>query len=152
MGTGLLRAKLMNARSGEALASGVELALTRADRRQGLLKRDALENDSALILSPCFAVHTAFMRFAIDVVFVDRIGHVTRIVRHLRPWRIAVSFRAYATIEFGAGALDRFDLAVGDRLYLSSESTRRPDPHILSGDDYAAVVSPPRSVSTSPVM
>lgn len=109
---------LTNARSRQIMARDVEIALTRAERRKGLLKRDSLAANSALVLAPCFAVHTAFMRFAIDVVFVDRGGRVRQIVRGLRPWRIAASPGAYATIELAAGALDAFDIAVGDRLCL----------------------------------
>ena len=63
-------------------------------------------------------IHTAFMRFAIDVIFVDRTGRVVRVVRDLGPWRIAASLRAYATIELASGALESRDVAVGDRLYL----------------------------------
>ena len=58
------------------------------------------------------------MFFAIDVIFVDRAGRVVRIVRELRPWRIAGSSRAYATIELAAGALDSRDVAVADDLYV----------------------------------
>ena len=116
----LSRARLINARSGEAIATDVELALTRSARRRGLLERDSLDPAAALVLSPCLAVHTAFMRFAIDVIFVDKAGRVTRMVKRLLPWRIAASFRAYATIELPAGALDRYNIAVGDRLFLSS--------------------------------
>jgi uncharacterized membrane protein (UPF0127 family) len=117
-----MAARLINARSGKAIATEIELALTRAARRRGLLHRDGLSTTAALVLSPCLAVHTAFMRFAIDVVFVDRAGRVTRIVRRLQPWRLTASFRAYATIELAAGALDRHEIAVGDRLYLSSRA------------------------------
>jgi uncharacterized membrane protein (UPF0127 family) len=122
MAARLTRARLINARSGEAIATEIELALTRAARRQGLLHRDGLGTTAALVLSPCVAVHTAFMRFPIDVIFVDRAGCVARIVRRLQPWRIAASFRAYATIELAAGALEDHDIAVGDRLYLSSRT------------------------------
>ena len=116
------RVRLINARSGEAIATDVELALTRSARRRGLLERDSLDPAAALVLSPCVAVHTAFMRFAIDVIFVNRAGHVTRIVRRLAPWRAAASLHAYATIELAAGALDRFNVAIGDRLVLASHS------------------------------
>jgi uncharacterized membrane protein (UPF0127 family) len=109
----------VNARTRQTIATNVELALTRAARRHGLLERDGLDPTAALVLSPCLAVHTAFMRFAIDVIFVNKAGHVTRIVKRLVPWRAAASLRAYATIEFPAGALARFDVKVGDRLYLS---------------------------------
>lgn len=99
-----------------AVASVVELAVTRADRKQGLLGRDALDLSGAMMLAPCMAVHTAFMRFPIDVMFVDRNGVVRKIVRDLKPWRIATSPRAYAAIELAAG-VER-DVVPGDRLYL----------------------------------
>lgn len=107
---------LTNERSRTIIARDVELALTRAARRKGLLERLALEPGSALVLAPCFAIHTAFMHFPIDVVFVDRSGVVRRIVPNLPPWRIAVAPLAYAAIELPAGALASHDLVVGDRL------------------------------------
>jgi uncharacterized membrane protein (UPF0127 family) len=109
---------LTNARSREVIARDVQIAVTRAARRRGLLKHTSLAPDTALVLAPCFAVHTAFMRFAIDVVFVDRRGYVRHIVSHLQPWRLAASRGAYATIEFAAGVVDALDLQVGDRLCL----------------------------------
>lgn len=115
-----MRVPLMNSRSGGTIASTIELAVTRAARRRGLLRRDALDPATALVLAPCLAIHTAFMRFAIDVVFVDREGCVRRIVRRLQPWRVAGSRHACATIELAAGALDACDVTVGDRLYLGT--------------------------------
>jgi len=109
--------RLINERTGMTVAGAVELAVTRADRRRGLLGRDTLDHSAAVMLVPCAAVHTMFMRFAIDVVFVDREGHVRRIIRNLRPWRIAASPRAYAAVEL-AGGVER-DLVPGDRLYLA---------------------------------
>lgn len=109
---------LLNARSDELVASAVNLALTRADRRQGLLGQDSLEISAALVLSPCWSIHTMFMRFPIDVVFVDRDGRAVRIVRELAPWRIAVAPRAHAAIELPAGSLRTRDVRIGDELYL----------------------------------
>ena len=109
---------LTNARSRQVIARDVELALTRKARRDGLLHRSSLSRDAALMLAPCFMVHTAFMQFAIDVIFVDRKGQVKHIVKRLPPWRIAASPLAYATIELAAGTLDGFDVVVGDRLCL----------------------------------
>lgn len=120
-----MSATLVNARSGQVLATAIAFAATRASRRQGLLRLDGLAPSSGLLLTPCFAVHTAFMRFAIDVIFIDRAGAVTRVVRRLRPWRMAGSWRAHATIELGGGALGARDVMVGDRLLLSSEQPHR---------------------------
>ena len=110
--------QLINERTHTPVASIVELAVSRGDRRRGLLGRDGLDASAALMLAPCAAVHTAFMRFPLDVVFVDRAGRVRKIVRDLGPWRMSASLGAYAAIELAAGA--QRDLLPGDRLYLSN--------------------------------
>ena len=81
--------------------------------------RRGLPAGEGLLLSPAPAIHAAFMRFPIDVAFVDREGTVTRIVRDMGPWRMAVAPRAHTVVEFAGGCLSRRDVQVGDRLYLS---------------------------------
>jgi uncharacterized membrane protein (UPF0127 family) len=110
--------RLINRRTGHTIASAVEVADTRRSRNRGLLGRDSLDPESALVLTPCCSIHTASMRFAIDVVFVDRDGGVLRIVHALRPWRAAWAVRAHAVIELAAGRLRPDDLLVGDAVYL----------------------------------
>ncbi|HEY7291353.1 MAG TPA: DUF192 domain-containing protein [Vicinamibacterales bacterium] len=112
---------LMNARTGEVIATDVELANTRETRRRGLLGRDGLDSSAALILIPCFSVHTAFMRFSIDVVFIDRDGIVLRVARNLEPWRVAAAWGAHAVIEMAGGATREDSICAGDRLYLAAE-------------------------------
>src|SRR5262245_60043153 len=112
---------LMNARTNDVVAATVEMADTRATRRRGLLGRDSLDRSAALMLLPCFSVHTAFMRFPIDVVFVNREGVVVRVVSDMGPWRIAGSWRAHAAIELAGGTLRARDVRPGDRLYLAAE-------------------------------
>ena len=79
--------KLVNQHTARTISAGVEVAVTRRARRKGLLGRDGMAPSEALYLAPCFAIHTAFMRFRIDVVFVDAIGRVLKIVRNMPPWR-----------------------------------------------------------------
>ena len=107
---------LMNNRTGHVVASTVEIATTRTERRQGLLGRDTLNDASALVITPCWMIHTAFMRFPIDAVFVDREGVVVRVVKNLKPWRIAVTSRAHAVVELSGGGVR--DIEENDRLYL----------------------------------
>jgi hypothetical protein len=114
---------LVNERTGAPIATTVERAVTRASRRRGLLGRDRLDPQRALILEPCTAVHTAFMRFAIDVVFVDRDGYALKIVRDVRPWRIALAAGAHAVVEMAAGSLAAGDLVVGDRLSVTAPTS-----------------------------
>lgn len=111
---------IVNARSGQSIASGVEIATSRRARRRGLLGRDGLAAGCAFVLSPCWAVHTIGMRFPIDVVFVDEDGLVLKIVEHMAGWRMAVASAATTTIELWAGAVRAVDVQVGDRLALVS--------------------------------
>jgi uncharacterized membrane protein (UPF0127 family) len=113
---------LMNERTDKSVATSVEIAATRSSRRRGLLGRDRLAEATAMLLAPCAAVHTAGMRFAIDVVFVDRQGYAVKVVRDLRPWRIALASGARAVIEMPAGSLRWGEVLPGDRLYLTPAS------------------------------
>jgi uncharacterized membrane protein (UPF0127 family) len=98
-------------RDGDVLAS-CEVAATRRDRRRGLLGRDHYEG--ALVLRPCRHVHTARMRFAIDVALCDRGGRVIDVCT-LAPWRVSPLRRDTAfVVEAEAGAFDRWGLRVGD--------------------------------------
>lgn len=110
---------LMNERTRQPVASSVEVAATRKLRRRGLLGRDSLGEGSAMILAPCTAVHTVGMRFSIDVVFADRQGYAVKIVRDLRPWRIAMAAGAHVVIEMPAGTLRWGQVLLGDRLFLA---------------------------------
>jgi uncharacterized protein len=110
--------RLVNQRTDEALADRVEVAVTRRDRRKGLLGRDVFETSSALIIAPCFSIHTMFMRFDIDAVFVDDDGRAVKVVQGMMPWRIAVQPFAHAVVELPAGSLKDRSVDVGDRLYL----------------------------------
>ena len=112
---------LVNERTKETVASVVTLAVSRAERRRGLLGRDSLDPSAAMILAPCFSVHTVFMRFPIDVAFVDRDGYAVKIVRRMVPWRLAAAPRAQAVIELAAGGLEH--VMVGDRLALTPSAT-----------------------------
>jgi uncharacterized membrane protein (UPF0127 family) len=116
---------LVNQRTDEALAYRVEVAVTRRDRRRGLLGRDEFDASSALILAPCAAIHTMFMRFDIDAVFVDDDGRAVKVVRELAPWRIAVDPTAHAVVELPAGSLRMCQVSIGDRLYLLEPGGRR---------------------------
>ena len=102
-------------RDGDVVAAA-EIAHTARDRRRGLLGRDS--HDGALVLRPCRHVHTAGMRFAIDVAFCDAEGVVLRTVT-LAPWRVSPYVRRAAfVVEAEAGAFERWRLRAGDRLEL----------------------------------
>jgi hypothetical protein len=112
------RFALRNVRTHELLAVEVEGAFDSRSRRKGLLGRDGLPAGTALAIAPCNTIHTFFMRFAIDVVFVSRQGMVRKIRTNVKPWRLSGSLTAFAVIEMTAHALSGKDMAVGDHLTL----------------------------------
>jgi uncharacterized membrane protein (UPF0127 family) len=87
-------------------------------RMRGLLGRSGLPAGEGLLLSPAPAIHTGFMRFPIDALFLDREFRVLQIVEGMRPWRFASRRRARAVLELAAGESARRGVRVGDRLAL----------------------------------
>jgi uncharacterized protein len=87
-------------------------------RMRGLLGRRSLPAGEGLLLRPAPSIHTAFMRFPIDVIFLDRNLRVVKLVEHLRPWRSAAARGARAALELAAGEAAVRGIEVGDRLGL----------------------------------
>jgi uncharacterized protein len=83
---------------------------------RGLLGRDRLEPGEGLLLRPASSIHTFFMRFPIDVVFLSDELEVVGIAAELRPWRTACRRGARAVLELSAGECARRGLSVGDRI------------------------------------
>jgi uncharacterized membrane protein (UPF0127 family) len=92
--------------------AAAEVAVTRRQRRAGLMGRDSL--DGVLVLRPCRQVHTFRMRFPVDVAFCDRDGFVLHVSTLARNRISRPVLRAYFAIEARAGAFDRWKVAVGD--------------------------------------
>jgi len=113
-----------------------EITLTRADgtvvcercsladspvaRMKGLLGRDGLEQGEGLLLRPAASIHTFFMRFPIDAVFLDKSLVVVGIEDAIDPWRTAKQRGAKSVLELPAGESTRRGLSVGDQLTLAA--------------------------------
>jgi len=112
---------LRNATSGLEVVSRLEIAKTPWARVKGLLGRDGLREGQGLLIEDCSSIHTWFMRFAIDVVFLDDALRVRRIVPDLRPWRLSASRGAHHVLELPAGALLERPVEIGDILKVEKE-------------------------------
>ena len=108
---------VVNLTSGTALCVS-ELADGPFRRMKGLIGRRGLPTGEGLLLRPAPAIHTAFMRFPIDAVFLDRDLRVLDIAARLAPWRLASKAGARSVLELSAGECDRCGVKVGHRLGL----------------------------------
>jgi uncharacterized membrane protein (UPF0127 family) len=108
--------RLVNVTRSIVIATEIELAGDSAARRHGLLGRDRLTPDAALVIAPSNAIHMFGMRFAIDVLFARRDGLVVKRVLRLRPRRLAFAWRAFAAIELCANHPAAAATSVGDYL------------------------------------
>lgn len=106
-----------------------ELAVYLADtfwhRLRGLMLRDKgfLPLGTGLLIAPCNSIHMMFMRFAIDVVYIDKEYRVLKCVKNIRPW-LGLSAcwqkRAWAALELPTGTIGQYDMHTGMKLiYIS---------------------------------
>jgi uncharacterized membrane protein (UPF0127 family) len=100
--------------------ASADTAITRQERRKGLLGRDGL--DGAMVIEPCRWVHTVGMRFPIDVAFLDADGLVIRTVQMPRHRLGMPVVRARSVIEAEAGAFARWGVHVGDVIELREQA------------------------------
>jgi uncharacterized membrane protein (UPF0127 family)/CheY-like chemotaxis protein len=85
-------------------------------RMRGLLGQRVLPSEVGLLLRPARSIHTGFMRFPIDAVFLDRDMQIVRLVTALKPWRVASAPAAHAVLEMAQGESVRRELQLGDQL------------------------------------
>lgn len=84
----------------------VILAASLKERMRGLLGRDELPADTAMLIEPCGSIHTFFMRFDLDLIFLDKHNRVLRVCRNVRPARMVFGgFGARKVIEMQSGAV-----------------------------------------------
>ncbi len=90
-------------------------------RFRGLMGRRTLGEDEGLLIEPCSSIHTMFMRFTIDVIFLDKERRIIKIAT-VPPLRAAIGRGSRAVLEVPAGSAERNRLEVGDALALTSLS------------------------------
>lgn len=108
--------------TGRLLAERVVLANTFLSRLRGLIGRRRLAPAEALWLRPCNGVHTWWMHYAIDVIFLDRELRIVKLVENMRPFRLTAPHRAARSVlEMSAHTISQARLNVGDHLEIVRE-------------------------------
>ncbi|MBF7084346.1 DUF192 domain-containing protein [Desulfallas sp. Bu1-1] len=100
--------------NGRQIAGEVIVAQNFTARLKGLLGRKGLAPGSALVTKPCNSIHTWFMKFNIDVLFIGRSGRVVKAVEDLRPFKVATARVAAFVIELPAGTIREHGIKTGD--------------------------------------
>ena len=110
--------------AGTVLCERCAVADTPRRRLVGVLGRRSLAAGEGLLIRPASSVHTCFMRFAIDVVFVAGDGAILRVAPARGPWRLASARGARCVVELAAGECARRGVGVGDRLVFAEHASR----------------------------
>ena len=112
---------LLNKTTNQELIANLEVAKTFWSRGKGLLGRSSLAEEQALWIHQCNSIHTCFMKFAIDCVFVDKNLKVKAIYRDVKPWRLVLPiWGASSVIEMASGTSSKLKISVGDQLYVGA--------------------------------
>lgn len=115
--SGYDRRMLRVTHDGNVIAEACRLADNPLSRLVGLQFARRFERGAGVLLKPCNAVHTCFVRFPIDVLFLSSDGHIVRLIPEMKPWRLSPVVRgASQTLELPAGTARAWNLAEGDRL------------------------------------
>ena len=107
---------MRNQNRGTVLAEAADVADTSAKRRTGLLKHTKLEPGAGLWIAPCEAVHSFGMKFAIDVVYLDRKKRVRKVRKEMVPRRLSACLTAHSVLELPVGVIEASRTEPGDQL------------------------------------
>lgn len=98
----------------------LKIAKSFKERLLGLMFKRRLNKSEGLLILGCNSIHTCFMRFAIDVVFMDIDHRVICIKEKIKPWRQSGFVKkAYMTLELPEGTVRRKSISIGDILIIS---------------------------------
>jgi uncharacterized membrane protein (UPF0127 family) len=117
-----IRLRVSNLTRNTVLATSMEVANSASKRNKGLLGREYLSPGEGLWIRPCEAVHTFWMRFPIDLVYLDRKNRIRKLTSDVPPWRLSGCLWARSVIELPAGTIRRTQTQLGDTFEFSTAS------------------------------
>lgn len=116
-----IRLQVTNLTRQTVLATSLEVANSGSRRSKGLLGRERLASGEGLWILPCEAVHTFFMQFPIDLVYLDRRNRIRKIRNAVPPWRLSACLTAHSVLELVPGAIRDTQTQPGDLIEFSPE-------------------------------
>lgn len=114
-----MKRQVMNQTRQVLLAADVQVADNYFKRLAGLMGKPGLPPQAGLWLVPCHDIHSCFMRFEFDAVFVDKQHIVVHLVERMKPWRMSKFVRkGHAVLELPAGTIQATGTQIGDEVAL----------------------------------
>jgi len=109
--------KACNLKTGSEMSTNVALADSMFRRMKGLLGRNELERGESLWIKPCNSVHTFFMKFPIDILFLNRKNQVVAAIKNMKPNRLTRLYpKSVSVLELPAGTIEATSTEVGDEI------------------------------------
>ncbi len=112
--------QLHNTTKNHVIATEVIVAKSFLERGRGLLGKKSFPKKKALWIHRCRDIHTFFMKFPIDVIFVNKKLQVLSVRTNINPWRFAFNHKANSVFEFKAGSINKSLVEIGDQLNVGS--------------------------------
>jgi len=110
---------IINKNNGKIIAQVVLFADQPFKRMKGLLGRSSLKDSQAMVIKPCNAIHTFFMRFPIDVLFINKENKVVKTISDMSSFRLSsVCFKSQFVVELPAGTIQATHTTLGDQLVI----------------------------------
>ncbi|MCX7748676.1 MAG: DUF192 domain-containing protein [Clostridia bacterium] len=99
------------------LANEAKVAKTFFTRFMGLMGKKSLSQGDGLLITPCKSIHMFFMKFPLDVVFIDKMNVVVYTIEDIKPWKVSkIIAKAHQVIELPVGTIQRTGTHTGDRI------------------------------------
>jgi hypothetical protein len=111
--------QLIHQNSGQVVCPEIKLATSILQRFFGLMGKPALPTGQGLWLEPCDSIHSCFMRFCFDAIFLSKEGEIVHLIQGMRPWRMSpILFKSNVVVELPQGSIEQAGLKIGDKLSL----------------------------------
>ncbi len=112
-----MKNKYLLFRGDDLIVPSLSEARSFKDRLVGLMFRRTMNTTEAIYFPNCRQVHTMFVRFPIDLIFINKDFSVVRIIHKMKPYRISpIVFNAYGVIEVTPGFIKKVKIKIGEKL------------------------------------
>jgi len=113
--------KVFLVKDSKPICENVKIAQSFVERSLGLMFMDEMRGFDGLLISPCNSIHTHFMRFSLDVLFLSTENKVVKVIKNMKPWRMSwIYFSANKVLELPAGTLPE-GISPGDEVEIRQE-------------------------------